>query len=153
MGGCFRASSFKVVGKRGGPGWLEDSLAHAGTPGLTKRPFSLSVFQETMRRVLSGRWCLLSLGAGGSRKVMLVMLPLKASKGTGVNVCFWLCGPGTVIIPISQMRMTRLGEVKWQVAEQDLDLDLVNSSPAVCNWVQGRKGGMGMVVATWREVV
>lgn len=42
---------------------------------------------------------------------MLVMLPLEASKETGVNVCFWLCGPRTVIIPTSQMRMTRLGEV------------------------------------------
>lgn len=100
-----------MVGKRGGPGWLEDSFALAGTPGLTERPFSLCVIQKTMSRVVSGRWCLLSLGAGSSRKVMLVMLPLEASKETGVNVCFWLCGPRTVIIPISQMRMTRLGEV------------------------------------------
>lgn len=82
-----------------------------------------------------------------------VMLPLKAGQGTGANVCFWLCSPRTAIIPISQMRMTRLGGGEVASGRTGFELDVFASSPALCSWVHGRNGEMGLAVATGREVV
>lgn len=45
------------------------------------------------------------LGAGGSREVMLVILP-------GADIWLSHLDPRTVITPLLQMRMTRLGEDK-----------------------------------------
>lgn len=75
-------------------------------------PFSTFMFQVLVRRVVPERQYLLSLGADGSRDVMLVMLPLKAGEGPGADVWLSLYDPRTVITLILQMRMMRLG--KWQ---------------------------------------
>lgn len=52
------------------------------------------------------------LGIGGSREVMLVMLPLKAGKGPGADIWLSRLDPRTVITCLLQMRMMRLGEGK-----------------------------------------